>query len=330
MNKKPKIHILATGGTIAGAGETSVGAVYEPGKMNINDILKLIPAINEIADISGEQFINIGSQDITATLWLKLARHIRKYLASDEVDGIVITHGTDTIEETAYFLNLIIPFSKPVVLTGSMRPTTAYSTDGPANLFNAILVASSKNSIGKGVLVTANEKIFNAHGVSKIATTHIDAFADCSYGPVGYVNGADVEFQRSVKKIHTVKSVFAKTLPKSLPEVVILYSYAGINTMLFDACIKAQVNGIVFAGTGNGNVPKPFLSKVKKAREKNIHIVRASRMLRGEVVTGELSDEKLGTIASGALIPQKAKILLQLALTITNDLLQIREIFKYY
>lgn len=330
MNKKPTIHILGTGGTIAGAGKTHFGSVYQPGKMDINDILQYIPEINDIAEVTGEQIVNIGSQNMTETIWIELTRIIHRLFSSSNIDGIVITHGTDTLEETAYFLNLVIPFAKPVILTGAMRPATAYSADGPVNLLSAVIIASNEQSAHKGVLVTTNEKIFSAHDVSKVATTHIDAFTAPNYGPLGHISGTHVEFYRVTEKKHTINSVFAKNIPQSLPKVAVLYGHTGADVTLIDACIEAQVAGIVFAGTGNGNMPEAYWQKIAKVREKNIHVVRASRTGHGNVTTGETNDEALGTIASGILNPQKAKILLQLALTITDDLARIREFFAQY
>lgn len=326
--KKPKVLILATGGTIAGAGDKSYGAIYKPGQLSISDILLSVPEINDIADIDGEQMANIGSQDMHAEIWLTLAERINTLLASHDVDGIVITHGTDTMEETAYFLNLVVNSSKPVVLTGSMRPATARSADGPNNLFDAVIIASSQESHSRGVLLTANEKVFGAHDVCKVATTHIDAFIAPNYGPLGHINSGIVQFYRTTERKNTVHSEFSGSIPEALPKVAILYGYVDCLSELVDACIAADVKGIVYAGTGNGNIPKHVLKAIQKAQAKGIIIIRSSRAYYGATVSGEMSDEVLGTIASGVLNPQKAKILLQLALTQTSDISCIRSYFN--
>ena len=328
ITKKPKVFILATGGTIAGAGDKSYGTVYEPGQLSIDDMLQSVPEISDVADIDGEQIANIGSQHMNSEIWLVLAERVNTLLASSDVDGIVITHGTDTMEETAYFLNLVVNSSKPVVLTGSMRPATARSADGPNNLFDAVIIAGSKESWGRGVLVTVNEKIFGAHDVSKVATTHIDAFIAPNYGPLGHVNTGRAQFYRTTELTHTVNSDFSKTLPVSLPKVAILYSHVDCIASLVGACVSSGVEGIVFAGTGNGNIPKHVLIEINKAQEKGIVIVRSSRTCYGATTRGEIDDHALNTIASGVLNPQKSKILLQLALTKTKDTTTVRKYFS--
>jgi len=330
ITKKPKVIILATGGTIAGSGEKAYGSIYEAGQIDICDLLKSVPEIDEIAEIDGEQIANIGSQDMDSEIWLLLAKRINALLAFDDVTGIVITHGTDTMEETAYFLNLVINSNKPVVLTGSMRPATARSADGPNNLFDAVVVACSETAKGRGVMITVNEKIFGAHDVSKVATTHIDAFVAPNYGPLGHVSEADVEFYRLTERVHTKDSVFSNVSLKSLPEVPILYGYVSCLPALIDCCIASGAQGIVFAGTGNGNIPKNLIKKVLQLKAKGIILVRSSRACYGAITAGEVDDDSLGTIASSVLNPQKARILLQLALTQTNDPNVIKEYFKKY
>ncbi len=326
--KKPKIIILATGGTIAGVGNKAYGAEYVSGTLSVDDILQSIPEINDTAFISAEQIANIGSQNITSDIWLTLARRVNALLVCKDVDGIVITHGTDTMEETAYFLNLVVNSSKPVIITGSMRPATARSPDGPNNLFDAVALACDKKTVGRGVLITTNSKVFGAHDVSKMATTHIDAFTAPHCGPLGYVHGNEVQFYRLTERLHTTNSVFSNKLPQKLPSVAILYGYVDFLPALIDACIASNVKGMVYAGTGNGNIPQIAIKNIQRAQEQGIVVVRSSRASYGATTEGEMSDNNLNTIASGILSPQKAKILLQLSLTKTDNIKQIRTYFE--
>lgn len=172
--KLPNVVILATGGTIAGAGASSTGSAYTSGQVKIEAMIDAVPNIRELANLKGEQIANVGSQDMNVKVWLDLAKRINELLATKEVDGIVITHGTDTQEETAYFLNLVVKSEKPVVLTGSMRPSTALSAEGPLNLYNAVAVAASPIAKGYGVMVVMNDEIHSAHDVKKMMTTPVD------------------------------------------------------------------------------------------------------------------------------------------------------------
>ncbi|HZX74273.1 MAG TPA: asparaginase, partial [Cyclobacteriaceae bacterium] len=172
----PRVIILATGGTIAGAGASADRAGYTAGKIPIDDLIGTIPSVKKIATITGEQIASVGSQDMTVEIWKKLAIRANEIFAKNEADAIVVTHGTDTQEETAYFLDLVIPSDKPVVLTGSMRPATAISADGPKNLYDAITVAINPATKGRGVLVSFNEGIYDAREVMKMSTTKTNAF----------------------------------------------------------------------------------------------------------------------------------------------------------
>src|SRR5215470_18419876 len=186
----PNIMILATGGTIAGVAHTGTQAGYTSGAVTIDAMLSAVPGIKDLANVKGEQISNVGSQDITMDIMLTLGKRVNALLAQKDVDGIVITHGTDTMEETAFFLNLVVKSEKPVVLVGSMRPSTAVSADGPLNLFNAVGVAADPNATGRGVLVVMNDWIHAAHSLTKTSTTAVQTFMSplrglvgvCSYG----------------------------------------------------------------------------------------------------------------------------------------------------
>jgi L-asparaginase len=329
----PRIMVLSTGGTIAGQQPNADRAGYLPGKISIDTLLKSIPSIRQKAIVQGEQIAAIGSYDMTIELWLTLAKRINAIFANNEADGIVITHGTDTQEETAYFLNLVVQSDKPVVLTGAMRPATAVSGDGPKNLYDAIIVAGDVSSKGKGVLVCFNENVYDANNVVKINTTNVNAFASPDTGPIGQVYDSKVSY-------HTPSFTRPGNVPHfdiskmdSLPTVEIVYAYAGASNIAINALINNNTPGIIIAGSGNGSFDKAILESVKTAISKNILVVRSSRVVSGKVTpqyTGAFDDAKLGTIVSGQLNPQKARILLMLALTITKDKNKIQEMFLTY
>lgn len=329
----PRVIILSTGGTIAGQQPNTDQAGYLSGKIPIEELLKNIPSITQKANVQGEQIAAIPSTEITIDIWLKLAKRINEIFANDEADGIVITHGTDTQEETAYFLSLTIKSDKPVVLTGSMRPATGLSSDGSKNLYDAIIVASDAISKGKGVMVSFNEKIYDAKDVVKINTTSTNAFASPNNGPIGEVYDGKVSYNiRSFSKNNSL-TPFDISKIDSLPKVEIVYSYAGASNIAINALINHHTPGIIIAGTGGGSFSKTILESAKDATQTNIIVVRSSRVVSGKVniaYMGDLEDAKNGTIASDDLNPQKARILLMLALTITQDKDKIQEMFLTY
>jgi L-asparaginase len=326
--KLPRIIILSTGGTIAGQQPDTDKAGYVAGVIPIGELLKNIPSIIEKAQVQGEQIASIGSYDMTPDIWLKLARRINEIFSRDEADGIVITHGTDTQEETAYFLSLTVHPGEPVVLTGSMRPGTALSADGSKNLYDAIITAGDSKSIGKGVLVCFNENIYDAKNVVKSNTTGVNAFSSPNLGPIGQVYDGKVFYNAQALNSLNSSAAFDLSRIDSLPQVDIVYAYAGASGAAINAFIHNNVHGIIIAGTGNGSFGKEILQSVKKAVEKGIIVVRSSRVVSGRVNTqyvGPFDDSKLGTIVSDNLNPQKARILLMLALTQTRDKKKIQE-----
>jgi len=327
----PRVIILATGGTIAGAGAASDRAGYTAGKIPIDDLIGSIPTVKKIATITGEQIASVGSQDMTVDIWKKLAIRINEIFAKNEADGIVITHGTDTQEETAYFLDLVVTSDKPVVLTGSMRPATAISADGPKNLYDAITIAINPKSRGKGVLVSFNEGIFDAREVMKLSTTKTNAFGSPNTGPVGQAYDGRVEYYAtSTREVNPQKPVVITPATK-LPRVDIVYMYADAPSDQIDMLVSKKVDGIVIAGVGNGNFNKAYMDAVKRAVKAGVIICRASRTPSGRVVLhDEINDEELGTIVSDDLTPQKARILLMLGLTRSKDKKQLQELFFKY
>jgi len=327
----PRVIILATGGTIAGAGASADRAGYTAGKIPIDDLIGTIPSVKKIATITGEQIASVGSQDMTVDIWKKLAIRINEIFAKNEAEGIVITHGTDTQEETAYFLDLVITSKKPVVLTGSMRPATAISADGPKNLYDAITIAISPKSVGRGVLVSFNEGIYDAREVMKLSTTKTNAFGSPNTGPVGQAYDGRVEFYSSSDREVNPEKPLVLTADTKLPRVDIVYMYADAPADQIDMLISKKVDGIVIAGVGNGNFNKAYMDAVKRAVAAGVIICRASRTPSGRVVLhDEINDDELGTIVSDDLTPQKARILLMLGMTRSKDKKQLQEIFFKY
>ncbi len=331
MAQKPNIHILATGGTIAGTGVSSTKTAYTAGQVAIGALLDAVPDIKDLANVTGEQIARIGSQDMTDSVWLTLAKRINTLLADDKVDGIVITHGTDTMEETAFFLNLVVNSDKPVILVGAMRPSTSISADGPLNLYNAVVTAAAKESFGKGVLVVMNGLILSADDVLKTNTVSVETFQSPNSGALGYVFNSKVFYNRIPAKLHTASSEFSVDKLDKLPKVGIVYSYSNVEPEAVNAMIAAGYKGIVHAGVGNGNIHKNIFPELIRARKAGIQVVRSSRVPTGPTtLDAEVNDAKYGFIASQKFNPQKARVLLMLALTKTSDWKQIQTYFNEY
>lgn len=329
--QKPNIHILATGGTIAGTGASATATNYTAGQVAISSLLDAVPEIKNIANVTGEQIVKIGSQDMNNEVWLTLARKINQLMKGPNIDGIVITHGTDTMEETAYFLNLTVKGDKPVVLVGAMRPSTAISADGPLNLYNAVVVAADKASKGKGVLVAMNGNILGAADVSKMNTVSVETFQAPNSGALGHVLNGKVTYTASPEKKHTTQSVFDVSQLDKLPKVGIVYGYSNIDADMVAPMLENGYQGIVHAGVGNGNIHKNVFPVLTDARKKGILVVRSSRVPAGPTsLDAEVNDAEYQFVASQGLNPQKARVLLMLALTKTNDWKKIQEYFNEY
>ena len=327
----PRVIILATGGTIAGAGASADRAGYTAGKIPIDDLIGAIPTVKKIATITGEQIASVGSQDMSIEIWKKLAIRINEIIAKKEADGIVVTHGTDTQEETSYFLDLVVPSEMPVVLTGSMRPSTAISADGPKNLYDAITVAINPKSKGRGVLVSFNEGIYDGREVMKMSTTFTNAFGSPNTGAIGHAYDGKVEYYANAVRERNPASPVTITATTKFPRVDIVYMYADAPSDMIDMLVAKKVDGIVIAGVGNGNFNKTYMDAVKKAVAAGVLVCRASRTPSGRVVLhDEINDDELGTIVSDDLTPQKARILLMLGLMKTKDKKQLQEIFFKY
>jgi len=327
----PKIVILATGGTIAGAAATGTQAGYTSGAVTIDAMLAAVPGIKDFANIKGEQISNVGSQDMTFDIMLTLAKRINALLSQNDVDGIVITHGTDTMEETAFFLNLVVKSDKPVVMVGSMRPSTAVSADGPLNLFNAVGVVVDPNSKGRGVMVVMNDWIHGAHSLTKTSTTSVQTFMSPLRGLIGISSYGKNDFYNTPQWKHTTASEFDISNVSTLPRVDILYACADMSADLIDASVAKGAKGIVVAGVGNGNMNEASLRAAAHAARKGIVVVRSSRVVTGTVGRNvEVNDDELNLVASDELNPQKARILLMLALLKPRGLEEIQNLFYTY
>jgi len=328
---KPNIVILATGGTIAGAAASGTQSAYTSGTVTIDAMLKAVPGIEKLANIKGEQISNVGSQDISFDIMLKLAKRINELLATPDVDGIVITHGTDTMEETAYFLNLTVKSDKPVVMVGSMRPSTAVSADGPLNLYNAVAVAADPQAKGRGVLVVMNDQIHAAHSLTKTSTTSVQTFMSPLRGVVGVTAYGKNDWYNTPPWKHTSQSEFDISNVTKLPRVDIVFADADMEPDLIDASVNAGAKGIVIAGVGNGNMNKVSVEAAARAVKKGVVVVRSSRVATGMVDRNvEVNDDELGFIASDELNPQKSRILLSLALLKPESPSQIQQSFRTY
>lgn len=331
----PLVYVLATGGTISGKGASSTSfSEYQAGALLGQELVDSVPEIAQFARVRAEQVTNVRSSDLTLDDWLTLARRIDCIFADDPAAaGVVITHGTNTLEETAYFLNLTVHHDRPVVLVGSQRPATALGADGPLNLLAAIRVAIAPEARGKGTLIVMNEEINAARDVTKTNTYRLETFRAPELGFLGYVDGDKVTFYRSSNRRHTTASEFDLAGVTALPSVEIVYSYVQPSPVMLQALLDSGVDGIVFAGTGAGyisSVERAALDPVLvKPPDQRPALVYGSRVGNGRVVPRQ-EYEAIGMIAADNLSPQKARILLMLALTKTRDVAEIRRMFEQY
>lgn len=331
VGQKKNIVILATGGTIAGAAASGTQAAYTSGAVTIDAMIAAVPGIKDMANIKGEQISNVGSQDMSFEIMLKLAKRINELVKSSDVDGVVITHGTDTMEETAFFLNLVVKGDKPVVMVGSMRPSTAVSADGPLNLYNAVGVAVDPNARGRGVLVVMNDWIHAAHSLTKTSTTAIQTFMSPLRGIVGVTNYGKNDFYNTPTWKHTSGSEFDISNVDKLPRVDIVFACADMPADLIDASVTNGAKGIVIAGVGNGNMNKASLEAAANAVKKGVVVVRSTRVPTGSVGRNvEVNDDELGFIASDELNPQKSRLLLALALLKSRPKTDLQNLFSTY
>lgn len=333
-SSKKKVVILATGGTIAGVGEEGKTAGYKPGALSADEIISAIPELsNGNINIEGVQICNVNSDDITDSIWISLANEINTRACDDNVAGFVITHGTDTLEETAYFLNLTVKTDKPVVLTGSMRPASSLSADGPMNLYEAVTVAASKEAIGEGVLVVFSDRIFSARTVTKLSTYNVNAISSGELGALGVVRDGNVYMYESSRKIHTTQSKlnlytnkldFNSNNLNKLPKVSIIYFSVDADPELLEYAAKIS-DGLVIAGAGAGEFSNAYKDVIEKL---DIPVVISSRTGDGIILPENLLCKN--TIAADNLPPQKAAILLRLAIANGIEKNSLQELFIKY
>ncbi|MFH1296107.1 MAG: type II asparaginase [Bacteroidota bacterium] len=328
---KPLIYILATGGTIAGVGTSETSSGYTSGVVSVDKIISSAPEILQLAQIKGEQVVNIPSQDMTEADWLIIAKRVNQLLAKADVTGVVITHGTDTMEETAYFLNLVVKSDKPVVLVGAMRPSTELSADGPMNVYEGVVVAASRESVGRGVMIVMDDKICSADDALKTWTTALETFKCPNFGFLGYVYNSQPIFTRKSLVRHTTSSEFEITGVSTLPNIEIVYGYTGIDSLFVTTAIEKGAKGIVYAGVGNGNPNTSNLNALADAVKKGIPVVRSARTPFGPTTQhDEVDDDKYGFSASWFKTPEKSRILLMMALMKTKDYKEIQRMFVEY
>lgn len=321
---RPKIVILATGGTIAGVGEAGKTTGYKPGFLTAEELLSAVPQLADVAEIEAIQLCNVNSDDITAEVWLTLANTINELAADPEVKGFVITHGTDTMEETAYFLNLTVKTDKPVVLTGSMRPATSISADGPMNLYESVCVAASDEAVGHGVLIVFSDRIYAARSVTKTSTYSVMAIAAGETGDIGIVRDGEVFLYESPSKKHTTDTEFDIAGLEALPKVTILYFSVDADPDLLRYAAEHS-DGLVIAGAGAGEFSEKWIEVIEGL---SIPVVISSRIDDGLITKWGLLCEN--TVAANSLSPQKAAILLRLALTSECNQERLEEMFLQY
>jgi len=318
---RPRVIVLTTGGTIA----SRVGASMQDG----NALVAAVPELNEQAAVSVEEVSRVGSSQITPAHWLTMAARVnQRFREEAALAGIVITHGTDTLEDTAYFLNLTVRDRRPVVITGSMRSANEISADGPANLLNAVRVAVAPAAVGKGVLVALNEHIAAARDVWKTDNRRVETFRSPELGYLGFVDPDGVVFYRAPLRAHTIDSEFDLAGVTSLPEVAILYDYPGFTASLMDAALTTRPAGVVFAGFAGGRLSAGGREAVRKAVSAGIPVVITSHVPGGRIVGDPASE--LSAVLARDLSPNKSRVLLMLALTRTRDARALQKIFDTY
>ena len=330
-SRKATVAVLATGGTIAGAGAGAANsATYQAAKVPVDKLIAGIPELADVATIRGEQVFQIASESFTNEQLLTLGRRVAQLARDPAVDGIVITHGTDTMEETSFFLNLTVHTDKPIVLVGSMRPGTAMSADGALNLYDAVALAADPTARGKGALIMMNDDILSGRDASKRINIKTSAFGS-QWGPLGMVvEGRSYWFRAPVKR-HTTRSEFDIDHIDRLPAVMIVYGSGDMGTAFVEAAGRAGVKALIHAGTGNGSVPNYGVDGLRKLRAQGVQIIRAARVPDGFVLrNAEQPDDKYDWIVAHDLNPQKAKILAALALTRTGDPREIQRMFWEY
>ncbi len=333
MSDLPRVALIITGGTIDSVGKDRLDLAWyiEAGKrLNTGELLAQLPELKSIAQVEEFPFRRLPSHALVDKDWLDLVRTIHSIFDEDRADGIVITHGTNTIEETAYFLTLTLKTEKPVAVVGAMRPSSAISADGYLNLLNAVRVAAHPSSRGRGALLVMNDTIYSGRDVTKTATYRVQAFQGRDLGPLGFADAdGKVVYYHEAAKPHTVKTEFDVRKLQSLPRVDVVVSYVGADGAMIDAAVAAGANGIISAGTGAGRPTPAEDEAFERAHKKGVIICIGSRVGSGRVVRSPGLIRR-GFVASDNLQPWKARLLLSLALTVTNNPDEIQRMFDTY
>jgi len=332
--RKPRVYLVGTGGSISFVGRTRTDYTnysYDGKHLTIDELLERVPETREFAEVRAEQFLNLGSTDVTPEHWLGLAKRINEIFREDpDAAGVAVTHGTATLEETAYFLNLAVQSSRPVVVTGAMRPPTGLGTDSDVNLMDCIRVAAAPQSAGRGVLTVLNNQIQAARDVTKTNSYRLETFQAPDFGFLGYADSdGEVVFYRRPDRAHTIDSEFDIASVDQLPRVDIAPAYAGADGVVVKALAQAGVDGLVAAGLGSGSSPPPFMAALKEVSDAGLPVVIATHTGSGRVMLTRRFTED-GYIVADNLTPKKARILLMLALTATKDLAEIQRMMLTY
>jgi len=318
--KKPHVLIITTGGTIA----SKTNAPLIEG----HELIQAVPELKNYATFEVDEFVNIGSSKMTPSIWLRLVKHIRTALNSNpEIKAVIITHGTDTMEETAFFLNLTHRSKVPVVLVGSMRSSNEISADGPANLINAVRVGISPDAIGKGVMVVMNDNISAGRDLLKMNNRRVDAFPSTELGFIGFCDPEKITFYRSPIKRHSVKSEFNIHDLDSLPKVDIVQDFAGLDSKILTYFTNRSNQGLVISSFAGGRL-SGGLGEIYNFPATGKPIVISSSIREGRIMGSH--PEGTPIIIANDLPPNKARILLMLSLTKTTDIRKIQDFFNQY
>ena len=331
---KPRVYLLGTGGSISFVGDYRTDYInysYSNQHLSIQEMLERVPEVQQFAEVLPEQLINVGSTDVGLQHWLQLAQRINEIFEVDpNAAGVAITHGTATLEETAYFLNLTVKSHRPVVITGAMRPPTGLGTDADINLIDCIRVAASPESAGRGVLTVLNNEIQAARDVTKTNSYRLETFRSNELGCLGYADSDEqVVFYRTPTRSHTLDTEFQVSEGTELPRVDIAYAYAGADGLVIRALADAGVPGLVAAGLGSGGSSPEFMAALKEAKAAGTKVVIATQTGNGRVMRTRRFQEE-GYIVADNLAPKKARILLMLALTRTDDPPEIQRMMLTY
>lgn len=330
----PVVHVIGTGGSISCIGESRTDFLdYSYGDRHypIADMIARVPELGAIASLRSEQFMNAYGGEVSPDRWAGLARRINAIMReTPDTAGVAVTHGTSTLEETAYFLNLTVRTRKPVVVTGAMRPMTAMSNDAEVNLLDCVRVAASENAGNRGVLVVLNNQIQAAREVTKSSTSRLDTFKSADLGFLGYADSdGEVVFYRDTTRKHTHQTEFDIEPAGEMPRVDIAFAYSGVDGTAVAALEQAGCRGIVAAGLGSGGAPRPFLDALSKVVAAGIPVVVASQAGSGRAMARRATSER-GFLFADNLLPRKARILLMLALTVTREPAEIQRIMNTY